>query len=282
MTTTPPPTPFRDPQASARLSHTFAQSFTASDLAELLLSLDETQPASLAREVMRERGVSVLGVRRAGAIVGWISADDPTTGTLVRHTRPFHPHELRAADAGLDLVLGAFTEAQQIFIQWLGAVAGVITRRDLQKPPLRMWLFGAITILDTNLTDAVEEIFPGDSWLDRISEGRAEKARTLRTYREQSGSVCRLVDCLQIKDKTDILVQNEASLAALGVASRREAKQLTSDMEKLRNHLAHAQELEPAHLATAARLSASIHSIISGEGARRIIAAHRAAAPHKT
>jgi hypothetical protein len=282
MMTSPTPTLLRDAQAAARLSHTFARSFTASDLAEPLQSLDETQPASLAREVMRECGVAILGVRRAGAMVGWISSDDLKPGTLASHTRAFRPPELCNADTGLDLVLGAFAGAQQVFVQWLGAVAGVITRSDLQKPPLRMWLFGAITILDTNLTRAVEEIFPGDSWLDRISEGRAEKARTLRSHREQSGSVCRLVDCLQIKDKTDILVQNDASLAALGVASRREAKQLTSDLEKLRNHLAHAQELEPEHLATAVRLSASIQSIICGEGAQRIIAAHRAVGPHKT
>jgi predicted ATPase len=81
-----------------------------------------------------------------------------------------------------------------------------------------------------------------------------------------------------VKDKADILVSDSASFATLGLHSRREADRFTSDIEKLRNHLAHAQELESEHLATASRLASSIHSILRAEGAQRIIATRREAA----
>ena len=89
---------------------------------------------------------------------------------------------------------------------------------------------------------------------------------------------CALLDCLQVKDKADILVSDGASLAALGLNSRREADRFTRDIEKLRNHLAHAQELESEHLATAARLASSIHTILRAEGAQRIVALRRGTA----
>src|SRR5205814_1560820 len=83
-------------------------------------------------------------------------------------------------------------------------------------------------------------------------QGRLEKTVALRAERQRRGSECLLLDCLQIKDKADILLSDSASLAALGLHSRREADRLTRDIEKLRNHLAHAQELETEHLSTAA------------------------------
>jgi hypothetical protein len=151
----------------------------------------------------------------------------------------------------------------------------VIARRDLQKPPLRMWLFGAITVLDTNLTWAVEELFPGDAWQGQITPGRLEKAVALRDERTRRGSECSLADCLQLKDKADILVSDPACLGLLGLASRREADRLTRDVEKLRNHLAHAQELEPTHLATASRLASYLHTILHAEVTQRIVALRR-------
>ena len=225
---------------------------------------------ALGAELLRTRGLGVLGVRRGGLPAGWVVPDDLTHGTLGDHAREFQRDALLDSAAGLDVVLGALADADHVFIEWLGEVAAVITRRDLQKAPLRMWLFGAITILDLNLTWAIEELYPGDTWQSRISAGRVEKAVALRAERQRRGRDCRLTDCLQITDKADILVSDPAHLAALGLRSRREADRLMRDFEALRNHLAHAQELDSEHLATAARLAAVIDSILRAEGALRL------------
>src|SRR5262245_45191756 len=83
--------PFREPQSVARLSRTFSQSLSAVDLAEPLLSLDETQPASAALSLMREKNSRVLGVRHAGLVTGWVTASDPATNTLGEAAREFQP-----------------------------------------------------------------------------------------------------------------------------------------------------------------------------------------------
>lgn len=243
-----------------------------------MVSLDENQPASVGLDVMRVREVAVLGVRRAGLVAGWVSEGDLTGGTLGEHMREFSPESVLDENAGLDLVLVTFGKSERVFIRWLGEVAGVITRRDLQKAPLRMWLFGAITLFDLNMTWAIEELYPGDSWTDRISSGRLEKARSLCAERVRCGNPCRLVDCLQIKDKADILSCDAQNLAVLGFASRREADRFTQRIESLRNHLAHAQELESEHLATASRLATYIESIVQGRGVRQVVEKQRAGA----
>ena len=149
-------TSIREPQSVARLSRTFLRSLSAVDLAEPLVSLDENQPVALGGELMRTRNVSVLGVRRTGLVKGWVEPGDLASGILGENARGFRREEVLDESASLDVVLGAFAATDRVFIEWRGEVAGVITRRDLQKPPLRMWLFGAITVLDANLTWAVE------------------------------------------------------------------------------------------------------------------------------
>ena len=140
------PPSIREPQSVARLSRTFSQSLSAVDLAEPLASLDENQSSALAAELMRRRNVSVLGVRRDGLVAGWVAAHDLAGGTLGESARDFDRADVLDESASLDTVLGALGAVDQVFIEWRGTVAAVITRYDLQKPPLRMWLFGAITV----------------------------------------------------------------------------------------------------------------------------------------
>ncbi len=237
----PEPVPNHRPgRPTARLAQTFSESLTAGDLVEPLLSADEDQPADRALALMRERQAQVLGVRRARLVAGWVGMEDLSGGTAGACDREFPPGSVLGEDAGLDVVLVELGKTGCIFIQWLGEVAGVITRQDLQKAPVRMWLFGAITLFDLNMTWAIEELHPGDAWSGHISPGRLAKAQALQAERLRCGNPCRLVDCLQIKDKADILARDARLPAILGLASRREVDRFTRRIESLRNLLAHA------------------------------------------
>jgi hypothetical protein len=265
----------RGPESIARLSHTFSRSLTAGDLAQPLRSLDDNQPVELARELMAAHGLVVLGVRSGGLMAGWIGAGDFTGGVLRDHVRAFALANVVDESAGLGAVLSALATAEHLFVRTRGDVAWVITRNELQNPPLRMWLFGAITVLEANMSWAIEALHPGDGWTRVVSAGRLEKAVALREMRRESGSDCRLVDCLQIKDKADILMSEREDLELLGLGSRRETSRFVREIEGLRNHLAHSQALEARHLAAATRLAGSIDSILSAEYVGKLVEKQR-------
>jgi hypothetical protein len=261
------------PGSVVRLQQTFSRNLTAADLVEPLASLDENQPVSLAQELMRDAGHSVLGVRHRGLVTGWVGAGDlPSSSiTLGECARPFQENAMVDAEAGLGAVLTAMSDAQHVFVRWMGEVSGVIGHPDLQKAPLRMWLFGTVTLLDLNMTWAIEELHAAEAWGDKISAGRLAKARALQAERRRCGGDCRLVDCLQVKDKADILLHEPLLISELGFASRREAGRFASAIESLRNHLAHSQELKPEHVATAARLATFMDSIIHARGVKKMV-----------
>ena len=52
-----------------------------------------------------------------------------------------------------------------------------------------------------------------------------------------------MVDCLQFSDKAQILFKNPGAREELGIQSWTAGKQLIKELERLRNSLAHAQDI---------------------------------------
>jgi hypothetical protein len=67
--------------------------------------------------------------------------------------------------------------------------------------------------------------------------------------------VAGLIDCLQLSNKGQILMETPALLRRLGFASKRAARRVVKEQESLRNHLAHAQDIVIHDRAQIARLT---------------------------
>ena len=79
----------------------------------------------------------------------------------------------------LPTLVRLLNERPRVFVTSLGRVGGIATRSDLRKPPVRMWLFGMITIVEMGLTRLIETRFPEEGWKDLLSASRLEKAEAL-------------------------------------------------------------------------------------------------------
>jgi hypothetical protein len=116
---------------------------------------------------------------------------------------------------------------------------GVITRDDLHKPAVRMWLFGMLTMVDANVTETIGILYPGDKWASLLPEGRVAKARSLCDERKRIGQPCPLIDCLHLVDKFTIVAKDDEHLKVLGYESRRKFTRRVKALEDLRNALVH-------------------------------------------
>jgi hypothetical protein len=121
-------------------------------------------------------------------------------------------------------------------------VGGIITRADLQKPPVRMWLFGIVTLIEMRFAELIERHCPADTWKKYLSEGRLQKAQTLLQERSRRNQGLELFDCLQFADKGQIVARNEDIRQQTIFNSRNQADTAVKNLEQLRNNLAHAQD----------------------------------------
>ncbi len=257
--------------SSERLLRLFREGFSVLDLAEPLPSLDETASAAGARALMRREAMTHLGVRRDGRVAGHVRADDLSGVDDLTAFQPFSPSEVLDDTAGLDDVLTCLEKRDVAFVRALGAVAFVVRRIDLEKPPMRMWLFGIISLAEMNVTWAVEELYPEDAWTRMLAPARVEKAQALQAERQRRGQHAELVSCLQLSDKLSLLIREPRYRDLLRTRSRREARKLVKRLESLRNHLAHAQPFVEDHWEAIQMLSAAIDQIVSARGLRALV-----------
>lgn len=241
----------------------FLRGFTAADLAEPLLSVDEDAAAAAALAVLETGMNGVIGVRHQGSTNGWLSHDELTNNSVRHASRPFDPATVISETASLNDVVCLLNQRVRLFVRAFGQVCGVITRNSVESPPMRMWLFGLITISEQRVTRLIAELLPNDSWKAHLSAGRLQKAQELQHLRNSRGQRPSLLDCLQFADKGQIVARDESLRLRTRFASRKEVERFVQGLQDLRNNLAHSQDIggdwEVIH-----DLAANLHHIVCG------------------
>lgn len=176
--------------------------------------------------------------------------------------RHFRRDQVVEGDATLADVVLILTRHDHCFVRVLGEVVGVIERGDMQKPLVRMWLFGFITSSEMLLRERLLLRWPDDAWTARLSAARLNKAQALRDERRRRGQACQLLDCLQFSDLAQVLLDHPDESAAFGFESKAAAKRVIKEFESLRNNLAHAQEIVTYDWAQIARMAQRIETLM--------------------
>jgi hypothetical protein len=221
----------------------FAETFTARDIAEPLASFDFGAPAREVRDFMNAKDFDVVGVRSEGRVVGYVERGSLEEGVCGQFRHPLDEGTVLSDTVPLLTVLMRLNRVPFLFLTVLGSVGGIITPADLQKPPVRMWLFGIVTLIEMRFSELIEQYCPAESWRTYLSEARLQKAQALLAERRRRNQTLELIDCLQFSDKGQIIARNETIRRFTIFSSRRQAEEAVKSLEQLRNNLAHAQDI---------------------------------------
>ena len=256
----PPPEASLSQRRTQRL---FTVAFTARDIAEPLRSFDVDHPARAVAGLLEARDTAVAGLRRDGVAVGYARAYQLADGSAGDHLRPFAEGQVIPGEAPLSEVIGILVRYDFCFVTAMGDVGGVITRGDIQKPIVRMWLFGIITLVEMDLAARIRTRWPDGGWTGLLSAGRLDKAQALLLERRRRGQHPDLLDCLQLSDKAMVLMEDAEQLAAFGFTTKGAAQRVLKDLESLRNNLAHAQDIVTHDWPQIARLASRVEDTIA-------------------
>jgi hypothetical protein len=230
----------RIPEAVKRV---FTEAFTARDVAEPLASFDAGTPCGDVRDFMTGSQFDVVGVRVEGQVVGYVERGSLDHGACGQYQRPLDEATVLNDTAPLLTVLMELNRAPFLFVRAFGRVAGIITPADLQKPPVRMWLFGIVTLIEMRCAELIERHCPGNTWKEYLSEARLLKAEALLAERSRRNQALQLFDCLQFSDRGQVVARHEGIRNHTIFRSRRQAEETIKKLEQLRNNLAHAQDI---------------------------------------
>jgi hypothetical protein len=246
------------------LRRVFLQGFIVQDVARPLLSFDDFAPARRVKEVLDATGHEIGGVRRNGIVQSIVHRNDLKDRTCGEDSRPIEDSWCVPDTLPLSELVLRLNENERLFVIALGQVSGVVCRTDLLQPPARMWLFGMITLLEMRFSRLIEAHCPADSWKASVSEGRIQKAEALREERKRQKLDVTLFDCLQFADKAQIVARHEQLRGFTRFDSRKQVEDVGKRLEKLRNDLAHAQDIVANDWGTILELVKDLESVLDG------------------
>jgi hypothetical protein len=225
------------------LRRIFSRTITLRDIAEPLVSFDHTQPAAAVLAFMEQREFDVVGVRQQGMVAGYLVRGELNGANVGAHCRKFAAGDVLPDSEPLLSAFAALCEKRHVFINVLGHVGGIVTRGDLQKAPVRLWLFGLVSLLEMQLLRVVRERYPADAWLTLLTEERCQGTRRVFAERQRRHEQNDLSDCLQLGDKATIFMKDRELFALSGFPSKQALEDFFKEVGALRNALAHANDL---------------------------------------
>jgi hypothetical protein len=223
----------------------FETSITADAIQEPLKYCIYEDPAPAVKAELMRLDFDVAGIRA--------SKDQPTyefiraaalrDGNCEEVAEPIKAVDTISESTPLIDVLSGLKERSYFFIQNGMQISGIITRADLQKTPIRILIFGMISLLEMHLTYLIRKHYPNEKWRAVLKPNRISHAETILKGRKERNEVIDLTDCLQLTDKRDLVLASQKILAHLGFDSEHDASELLESIEKVRDKLAHSQDL---------------------------------------
>lgn len=228
----------------------FENSITIAHLVEPLKSITADAEVATILPWMELHDFDVMGMTIAGQVTGYVekialrnALKNSPQGKCIDYQKNFSPDELVAISTPLLKLMPILRQHLRVFVLDCNQVNGIVTCGDLQKAPVRMLLFGLITLLEMNLLRLVRGYYPNNSWQEVLRSDRLEAAQKLWRESQARNEANDLIDYLQFCDKRDLVIQHSELMQLLGLTSKRGAEKFFKATEQLRNRLAHAQDL---------------------------------------
>src|SRR5258706_16219777 len=126
---------------------------TARAILEPLQSCPADVSAIEMANLLKQKDFDVAGVQseRGGRVIGLVTREALTRGTVRDHLTPISAEHLVSEATPLPGLLATLRDRPHAFVLVGAEVRGIVTRADLNKPPVRVYLFRLVSLLEIHL-----------------------------------------------------------------------------------------------------------------------------------
>lgn len=179
--------------------------------------------------------------------IGYIIHKELIDGKISHYVRPFEYEILISDSTPISDLLDILYDREYVYVLEKNSIEGIVTRADINKPIVRIYLFGIISLFELHLNYWINKNNSEDEWLEKLTENRIIVAQEIYNQRKGNNSQLTILECIQICDKKSILLKTESFLESFDY-SKTKFKDLLENSESIRNELAHSQNSIIANL----------------------------------
>ncbi|WP_141057232.1 hypothetical protein [Stenotrophomonas rhizophila] len=215
----------------------------ASDICEPLKSCSAVAPADQIRAELERLDFTIAGVREleASPVIGYVESAALVYGEVRDHLHGLT--EVAVIPKATDVValLTTLQDKPFLYVEGESGIEAILTWVDINKPMVRIYIFGLISLLEMHLSFWVANVYGDDEWIGFLTKERVEAAMHVQGARRGIGQELTLIQCLQLCDKRKLVLRSDALVELFGLGSKRAGKRFFKSVEALRDALAHSQ-----------------------------------------
>lgn len=224
------------------LKKIFIDNVTVRDIYEPLLCCRVHDPSGHVKETLEHRQFDTAGViNDESNVIGYVNTSDLKDGVIEEYVQQIQLNQVISDSTPLASLLSVLKTNDYLYINHGAKIVGIITQADVNKPPVRIYVFGMLSLFEMHLNSWVRHYYPENSWHESISDKRLASSQELYEKRKGNNQDLTLLDCLQLADKRDILSKSQDFKKNFGF-SKQSFEKFIKDAEKIRNEVAHSQD----------------------------------------
>jgi hypothetical protein len=247
----------------ANLRELLERSLSTKFVMERLHSFDEHRDHASILEFMREKDFDAVGITRRGRAIGFVERKDLEIRGVAKSRLRFAPSDCLRERDPVSSALTLLAKRPRVWVRTRTGVTGIVTRGDLQKAPVRMWLFAGVSLLEMQMLRVIRARHLDGSWVGLVDTNRVRKARRILKDRQLRNEGIDLEDCLEFSDKSRIVTAAPEMVAYFGFPSAQAGLEALGEIERLRNLLAHSQDIVSRDASWLSRIARDIESLLS-------------------
>lgn len=224
----------------SELQDIFIDNITTKFIYEPLICCGIHDSADEVKNFMKERDFDILGVAENENPIGYIRRKDLEYDSVEKYIISFNTSNLISDSTSIAELIDLLSHQGFIFVLAKNKVAGIVAKADINKPIVRIYLFGIISLFELHLNYWIIKYYEIEGWKNLIAEKRLEIAQYIFKERQGENLDLTLLECLQLCDKREILKQSDEFRKIFNF-SKTKFKDLLEDVEKVRNEIAHSQ-----------------------------------------
>lgn len=158
--------------------------------------------------------------------------------------RLLHDSEVISESTPLLEVIDILCKKEQVFVKVKRTVTHLVTRSDLDTIPVRIWLYGMISILEVELKEKINRL--GLDWEKNITPDRLDRAKELYALKQLKNEEISLLGCTQLGDIVTIVFKSWGHFNDFFPSEypKKKIKSCFNKINLLRDALAHGQKLQ--------------------------------------
>jgi len=225
------------------IRHLFVSGINVKAIYEPLKSCSLKSDARQMKEELIARDFDVAGVvdESTNNIVGYLKTQDLGDGIIRDYTNQFHSNHLISDSTPIAHLFQVLSKNNYLFVLAGSSIEGIVTLADLNKPPVRIYLFGIIPTLEMHMTYWINKTYGNEEWIGSLSKERITEAKELYQQKKEKNQEIDLINCIQFGDKKTLTIKNNDIRDKLNLGGRNKVNDKLRYAEKLRNNLAHSQ-----------------------------------------